>query len=143
LRPEQTEYIMRSNKQPEIALSVRSLAYPVNTFKDLLFLLPGEPYCEMIPWNFIIFFDNIKESETAALMMRKHLQPGKQQLLVYFHSTMMPAYREEKVQHFREGSVVGLFVTNAFGMGMDLADIAVVVQFKSTCDLNSLFQRFG
>ncbi|KAF9498371.1 P-loop containing nucleoside triphosphate hydrolase protein [Pleurotus eryngii] len=143
LRPEQTEYIMRSNEQPEIALSVRSFVYPANTFKDLLFLLPGEPYCETIPWKFIIFFNNIKESESAALMMRKRLRPGNQQRLVYFHSTMTPAYREEKVRCFREGSVVGLFATDAFGMGMDLADIAVIVQFKSTCDLNSLFQRFG
>ncbi|KAG5219404.1 P-loop containing nucleoside triphosphate hydrolase protein [Salix suchowensis] len=93
-------------------------------------------------------------------MMRKRLRPGNQQRLVYFHSTMTPAYREEKVRCFREGSVVGLFATDAFGMvsfenltvvridslrhqGMDLADIAVIVQFKSTCDLNSLFQRFG
>ncbi|KAF9495708.1 P-loop containing nucleoside triphosphate hydrolase protein [Pleurotus eryngii] len=117
LRPEQTEYIMRSNERPEIALSVRSFVYPANTFKDLLFLLPGEPYCETIPWKFIIFFDNIKESESAALMMRKRLRPGNQQRLVYFHLTMTPAYREEKVRCFQEGSVVGLFATDAFGDG--------------------------
>jgi superfamily II DNA helicase RecQ len=42
LCPENTEYILCSNDQPEICLIVQKMAFPANSFHDLAFLVPKE-----------------------------------------------------------------------------------------------------
>ncbi|KAF4579691.1 hypothetical protein EYR40_000127 [Pleurotus pulmonarius] len=143
LRESSTEYILQSNDRPEVSLLVQPLVYPANSFKDLEFLLKGNPYCDESPGKFIVFFDNIKEAEAARNVLRKRLNNGNQLRVKYFHSTMTQAYREEELEKFRQDEVWGICSTDAFGMGMDLPDIKLVVQWRATCGLNTLFQRFG
>ncbi|KAF9003896.1 hypothetical protein BDQ17DRAFT_1477865 [Cyathus striatus] len=52
-------------------------------------------------------------------------------------------YREENFEALRDSAVWGLCATDAFGMGMDLPDIMLVVQWKATCGLCALWQWFG
>ncbi|KAH6879607.1 hypothetical protein BKA70DRAFT_1447887 [Coprinopsis sp. MPI-PUGE-AT-0042] len=56
---------------------------------------------------------------------------------------MTDDYRVDKLQSFRSSETWGLCVTDAFGMGMDLPDVKVVVQYRATCDMCTLWQRFG
>ncbi|KAF8233809.1 hypothetical protein L208DRAFT_1265108, partial [Tricholoma matsutake] len=44
---------------------------------------------------------------------------------------------------FSGGNTWGLFTTDSFGMGMDIPDVELVVQWKATCTLSTLWQRFG
>ncbi|KAF7421188.1 hypothetical protein PC9H_011708 [Pleurotus ostreatus] len=143
LRDERTRYILQSNDRPEVALLVRMLVYPANGYKDLEFLLPGKQYCDNPPDKFIIFFDNTKEAEAARDVLRKRLSTANKKRVKHFHSTMTQEYRQEEYERFRRGEVWGICSTDAFGMGMDLPDIQVVVQWRPTCGLNTLFQRFG
>ncbi|KAF5381314.1 hypothetical protein D9615_008286 [Tricholomella constricta] len=52
-------------------------------------------------------------------------------------------YREDELVELRDSSTWGLCCTDAFGMGMDLPDIKIVIQWKATCDLCTVWQRFG
>ena len=77
LRPDQTEYILRSNDRPEIRLVVRSLTFTAKSFQDLCFLVPdnfedGDPP----PDKFLIFFDDRKEAERACKYLRARFPPS-------------------------------------------------------------------
>ncbi|KAF7792564.1 hypothetical protein EIP86_003605 [Pleurotus ostreatoroseus] len=43
----------------------------------------------------------------------------------------------------KTGELYGLTCTDAFGMGVDISDVEIVVQWRLTCDLDTLWQRFG
>ncbi|KAF9496758.1 hypothetical protein BDN71DRAFT_1388725 [Pleurotus eryngii] len=138
-----TKYILQSNDWPEVSLLVQPLVYPANSFKDLQFLLMGNPYCNKSSGKFIVFFNNIKEVEAACNVLCKQLNNRNQLCMKYFHSTMTQAYREEELEKFRQDEVWGICLTDVFSMGMDLPDIKLVVQWCATCGLNTLFQQFG
>ncbi|KAF8057359.1 P-loop containing nucleoside triphosphate hydrolase protein [Lyophyllum atratum] len=144
LRSGKTEHIIRSNDRPEISIMVRGLNFTVSSFKDLDFLVPkgfkeGDP---PLP-KFLIFFDNTKEAEAACHHLRMLLPPSLRKKIKWFHSTMTLTYRDEELMNVREGDTWGLCGTDSIGMGMDLPDIEIVIQWKATCDLCTLWQRFG
>ncbi|KAF8193662.1 P-loop containing nucleoside triphosphate hydrolase protein [Pholiota molesta] len=144
LRPKETVHIIYSNDRPEIRLMVRGLACPANSFKDLAFLIPeGLRESDDAPPTFLVFFDNTKESERACKYLCSRLPWALWDKIRWFHSTMTQQYREEQVEAMRKGDVWGLCCTDAFGMGMDLPNIEIVVQWKATSDMCTLWQRFG
>ncbi|KAF8168693.1 P-loop containing nucleoside triphosphate hydrolase protein [Pholiota molesta] len=144
LQSQDITYIMYSNDRPDIRLMSRPLTFPANSFRDLAFLIP-DGFCEGDPPipRFLVFFDNTKEAEKAITYLRTRLPASLSKKVLWFHSTMTQQYREEQVEAMRQGSVWGLCCTDAFGMGMDIANIETVVQWKATCDLCTLWQRFG
>ncbi|KAF9471648.1 hypothetical protein BDN70DRAFT_887875 [Pholiota conissans] len=135
---------MYSNDRPDIRLMSRPLALPANSFRDLAFLIPdGFREGDLPIPPFLVFFDNTKEAEKAVTYLRTRLPDSLSKKVLWFHSTMTQQYREEQVEAMRQGSVWGLCCTDAFGMGMDIANIETVVQWKATCDMCTLWQRFG
>ncbi|TFK59387.1 P-loop containing nucleoside triphosphate hydrolase protein [Pluteus cervinus] len=143
LRDGKTKCIMRSNDRADIRLGVRVMKSPATSMKDLEFLIPLGTSRTCAPPKFVVFFDNIKEAEKATRRIRELLPPELRHKLKWFHAAMTPQYREETLEAFRKGDIWGIFATDAFGMGMDLPDIKIVVQWKATCDMCTLWQRFG
>src|SRR6266540_3111991 len=79
LRLDKTEQILCSNDRPEIALMVRRLSFPVNSFQDLAFLIPdGFREGDSVE-PFLVFFDGKKESEKACKTLQKRLSLADQQ----------------------------------------------------------------
>ncbi|XP_006458573.1 hypothetical protein AGABI2DRAFT_64836, partial [Agaricus bisporus var. bisporus H97] len=144
MNSERTVEVLCSNDRPDIALMVRELSYPSSSYKDLSFLIPHNWNEGMnVPKKFLVFFDDIKEAEAAKEFFHQHLLKEYHSKVAWFHSTMGQLYREAKVEGFRKGEIWGLLCTDAFGLGMDIGDVEVVVQYKATCDLCTLWQRFG
>ncbi|KAJ3551071.1 hypothetical protein NMY22_g23 [Coprinellus aureogranulatus] len=146
LRRNETEYIMRSNERPEIAIMVNHLQYSVGSFQDLGFLVSESKNWkdnDPLPKKFIVFFDDIKDTEKAAEFLQRQLPDQLKGKIRYFHATMTQKYRQETLELLRKGEIWGICATDAFGMGMDLPDIEIVVQWRSTCDMCTLWQRFG
>ncbi|KAF8168743.1 P-loop containing nucleoside triphosphate hydrolase protein [Pholiota molesta] len=144
LRTDNMAYIMRSNDRPEIRIMVQGMVFPANSYKDLDFLIP-EGYAltdDPIP-AFLVFFDNTKEAEAACRHLEKRLPGSLKSKVRYFHSMMTSNYREEELTKMEDGTTWGLCCTDAFGMGMDISNIQVVVQWKAPSDLSTLWQRFG
>ncbi|KAF7981237.1 hypothetical protein HWV62_34599 [Athelia sp. TMB] len=145
LRQNEIEYITLSCDRPNIHLVARPIQYPINSFKDLAFLAPKD-YCEGItppPDSFLVFFDSTTVTEQALLALRAEMAPELHDKVAYFHAGMSQAYREEKYQALKDGILWGLFVTIAFGMGMDLPHVRLAIQWRATCDMCDLWQRFG
>ncbi|EPQ53958.1 P-loop containing nucleoside triphosphate hydrolase protein, partial [Gloeophyllum trabeum ATCC 11539] len=144
LRISHIDYILRSNDRQDIHLTVRRMLHPACSFNDLNFLIPdefkdgGAP-----PPKFLVFFDSIKEAEDAVKHLRNRLPGGVRGKIKYFHSVMTPHYRTAEYEALRDDQIWGLCVTDSFGMGLDIPDIKVVVQWKATCNITTLWQRLG
>ncbi|KAI0052949.1 P-loop containing nucleoside triphosphate hydrolase protein, partial [Auriscalpium vulgare] len=134
--------IHRSNDRPNISLCVRKMRSAASSYKDLAFLLEGVGP-ESPPPKFLIFFDDITDSIRAAKYLRKKLPLELRSKIKWFNADMTAAYRERELKNLREGKTWGLFCTDSFGMGVDLPDIELIIQWKATCNLATLWQRFG
>ncbi|KAF8154631.1 P-loop containing nucleoside triphosphate hydrolase protein [Crassisporium funariophilum] len=144
LRPNRTEHIICSNDRPEISLVVRGLTFPANSFKDLDFLIPqGFSEGDTPPDRFLIFFDNRIEAEKACVYLASRLPPTPRNKIKWFHSLNTGQYRVEELENMRNNEIWGFCCTDSFGMGMDIPGIKLVIQWKATCTLCTLWQRFG
>ncbi|KAJ3555330.1 hypothetical protein NM688_g2638 [Phlebia brevispora] len=74
--------------------------------------------------KFLVFFDKKSEAIAAADHLRSRLPREFHHKIVWFNS--------DNTQEFY-----------AFGMGVDMRDIEIVVQWRTTCTLDALWQRFG
>ncbi|KAN0088366.1 hypothetical protein V8E55_005423 [Tylopilus felleus] len=111
-----TPVLKRSNDQPNICLTICKFQYPMSSFLDLAFLVPQPLPAEWKPQKFLVFFDDISESMTAE-------------------------FQEELTTCLREGDgVFGLCCTDLFGMDIDLQDITLVIQWRMTCNLCTLWE---
>ncbi|OSX62962.1 hypothetical protein POSPLADRAFT_1109487, partial [Postia placenta MAD-698-R-SB12] len=132
-----------SNVRPNVHLQVRKIEHLLTSFKDLEFLVPvGMKVGDKLK-KLMVFFDSIKESIKAAEMLRARLLPKERTKIRWFNARMSPEFREDGTQHFKDGDVYGLCVTDSFGMGVDVTDIEIIVQWQMSCDMNTLWQRFG
>ncbi|KAI0743682.1 P-loop containing nucleoside triphosphate hydrolase protein [Daedaleopsis nitida] len=116
--------IQRSNDQPNVYLAVREIQYSLTSFKNLNFLIPDD-WTPQTHRQFLVFFDNIEDSVSAAQVLCE-------QLLKQHHERI-----------FRDHRLYGLFCTDLFGMGVDIPDIEIVVQWRVTCNLDTLWQWLG
>ncbi|KAF7348212.1 p-loop containing nucleoside triphosphate hydrolase protein [Mycena sanguinolenta] len=144
MRESKTEIFVRSNDRSNIHIAVRKMKYPINSFKDLRFLIPKDwDGTTPLPFKFVIFFDTIAESIQAAQYLRSLVPPEARDKIKWFNSEMSPEFRTEESDKFNKGMIYGLACTESFGMGIDLPNITLVIQWRATCDMCTLWQRFG
>ncbi|THH15915.1 hypothetical protein EUX98_g9385 [Antrodiella citrinella] len=56
---------------------------------------------------------------------------------------MSKEFKEQQVEKLKKGELWGLCATDSFGMGVDLPDIILVIQWRLRCTLATLWQRLG
>ena len=107
------EYL-RTNDRPNVFLSVQMMASPIKTYKDLRFLVPDG--IQVRPSKFLVFFDNIKESEAACKYLRSRLPRSHRHLIKWYHASMSETYRREELDTYAKGEHWGFCVADSFGM---------------------------
>ncbi|OSD04072.1 P-loop containing nucleoside triphosphate hydrolase protein [Trametes coccinea BRFM310] len=124
--------------------TIRKMQHAASTFMDLVDILlpPRWKPGDRIP-KFLAFFDNIKESHQAADVLQAKFPAVDRYKVLCFHSDMTASLRGEATAEYADGQLWGLYCTDSFGMWVDIADIEVVVQWRLTCDFNTLWQRLG
>jgi len=60
-----------------------------------------------------------------------------------FHGDMSGIERQKIIREFRDGSINLVFATNAFGMGIDLPNIRVVIHFMIPESIEQYYQEIG
>ncbi|KAH9833451.1 P-loop containing nucleoside triphosphate hydrolase protein [Rhodofomes roseus] len=133
----------RSNDRPNVHIEVRRIEHSLRSFEDLDFLIPPDWKPGDETPSFLVFFDNIEDSIAAAERLRSRLPRDSKSKVMWFNSRMTSLFREEALKAFSNGELYGLCCTDSFGMGINVAKIRLVVQWRLTCDLNTLWQRFG
>ncbi|KAI9437122.1 P-loop containing nucleoside triphosphate hydrolase protein [Lactarius psammicola] len=115
-----TREIRLSNDRPNIHLVTLEMLDPLNSCHDITRVLrfDGDPS----PPPFMVFCNDRKETERICLYARS-LAPASSKL--------------------RTNKIWGIFCTDAAGMGLDLRDIEIVIQWRYMQSLCMLWQRLG
>lgn len=116
VRKENTYLIERSNDRPNVAICVRAMQHPANSYLDLAFLVPKNCPPGWRPPKFLIFFDDIAESIGVASFLRERLPRSRRDLIKWFNADMSATFRDEEAQKLKDGATWGLCCTDSFGM---------------------------
>ncbi|KIM60426.1 hypothetical protein SCLCIDRAFT_16348 [Scleroderma citrinum Foug A] len=120
--------------QPNLVLCVWKIKYTLSTYTDLGFLIPlGWQAGDPLPLKFLVFFDDIQDAINTTKFLR----------IKWFNSDMMMEFKEVEVATLAEGDTFGFLTTESFGMGMDISNICIVVQWKATCSLSTIWHCWG
>ncbi|KAI5996089.1 hypothetical protein EDC04DRAFT_2585501 [Pisolithus marmoratus] len=93
--------------------------------------------------KFLVFFDDIQDAIATTKTLQKHLPHEVHHKIKWFNMDMTTTYKEAEVAHLHAGDTWGLCTTESFSMGMDVPDITIVVQWRVTCGLSTLWQCWG
>lgn len=110
-------YVMRrSSDRHNVFLVVREIKHSLSSFLDLNFLVPdgwkdGDPF----PPKFLGIFDSILDCVNACLKMRARLPLEHRNRIKWHHSEMSPKYREDVVDEFKSGKLLGAYATDTLG----------------------------
>ncbi|KAG2061414.1 P-loop containing nucleoside triphosphate hydrolase protein [Suillus hirtellus] len=133
-----------SSDRANIKIGARKIKYSLTSYADLAFLiLPGWNVGDAPPPKFMIFFDNIQDTINATQYLRSRLPPAMRHKIKWFNSDMTSKYKESELTNLISGDCWGFCTMDSFGMGMDVPDIQLVLQWRATCKLSVLWQRFG
>ncbi|KAI6013022.1 hypothetical protein EDC04DRAFT_2579634, partial [Pisolithus marmoratus] len=89
------------------------------------------------------FFDDIQDAIATTKTLQKHLPHKVCHRIKWFNSDMIATYKEAEVTHLCAGDSWGLCTMELFGMGTDVPDIAIIVQWRATYGLSTLWQHWG
>ncbi|KAG8698799.1 hypothetical protein FRC09_007020 [Ceratobasidium sp. 395] len=138
------EVIRRSNDRANIAPIVRALEHTLQSLFDIAFLIPlGLTLNSDKPPKFMLFMRSKKQCERATRFLRSRLPPELQDKIVWVHAEMTSGFNERAMAKLKSGELFGIVCTDVAGMGIDISDIDVVVQYQLPQKYCSLFQRSG
>lgn len=127
---------VRGVDRPNIALCRLPLEDDEQRY-DLLAMLLKLP----MAGRCMIFVPTVRigEAISAALMQRGHHVP-------FYHAKLRPSVREFLQKRFTgemQPSCTAIICTNAFGMGLDIADVRLVLHWQHPASMEDYLQEFG
>ncbi|KAH9929200.1 P-loop containing nucleoside triphosphate hydrolase protein [Fomitopsis serialis] len=147
-----SRFFNAGNGRPNVALVVRAAEHPLNTYEDLDFVLPQSITSpDQIPKTWI-YVDNINTGTEIIDYLTNQLEkrtadhpngPLSADVIRPFNATLSADYRTAAMEAFRKGTVRVLVCTEAAGMGCDIPDIDIVVQWKLPATFSNFIQRAG
>ncbi|KAJ6617238.1 P-loop containing nucleoside triphosphate hydrolase protein [Mycena sp. CBHHK59/15] len=137
------------NDRPNISIVVRGIQHPLNTYADLDFIVAGVKSREDIKKTFI-YADNIATGVEIIDHLTSLLPPEIRDVVQGYDAPFRPynaalskEYRRKAMTMFKEGAIRILVCTDAAGMGCNIPDIDVVVQWKLPASMSLFVQRAG
>ncbi|TFY74604.1 hypothetical protein EWM64_g9407 [Hericium alpestre] len=131
------------NDRSNVSLVVRAIHNSQQSFLDLDFIIPSNISSPSdIPKTWI-YADNIDTGTNIIDHLRERLPPEYHDLICPYNAVHDDKYREEAMKLFREGKIRILVCTDAAGMGCNIPDIDVVIQWKLPAKLSSFIQHAG
>ncbi|TFY62447.1 hypothetical protein EVJ58_g3853 [Rhodofomes roseus] len=157
------KFINVGNDRPNVSIVVRACEHPQNTLADLDFILPASINTPSdIPKTYV-YVDKIETGNDIidhleTLLRTRNPSLANHGLIRPFNATMSHEYRQAAMAAFREntglapsddsatqahGPIRILVCTDAAGMGCNVPDIDLVVQWKLPAKLSNFIQRAG
>ncbi|KAF8172287.1 P-loop containing nucleoside triphosphate hydrolase protein [Pholiota molesta] len=138
-------YLNLGNDRPNVSLVVRAIQNPMNTYSDLDFLIPrnirnanevrkGFVYADNVSGglDMVDYIDGLLPME---LQGRGIVRP--------YNAALSKECRDLVMDLFKAGIVRILVCTDAAGMGCNIPDIDIVVQWKLPATVSAFVQRAG
>jgi ATP-dependent DNA helicase RecQ len=124
---------VRGFDRPNLHYAVR----PVRSKNEKLAAL--EEIDDRIPGAKIVYAASRKQCEEAG----EYLRASRQNRVVIYHAGLTPNDRRQSQDAFMSGKCDLIVATNAFGMGVDKADIRAVIHFNLPGTLEAYYQEAG
>ena len=110
----------------------------VRTVNDIQKQQRLERIMQDITGSGIVYASTVKQVEAIDAFLR-----GRGFDVAKYHGRMPPAQRSENQDRFMRGEVRAIVATNAFGMGIDKADIRFVIHYNMPGSLEAYYQESG
>jgi superfamily II DNA helicase RecQ len=148
-----TQLVKESIDRPNIFLAAAPIRSPIDSYKDLDFLIPD--YDPEAPWNWhpsdvektMVFMDSIAGTQKVVRHLKKRLPQRYRNAPVVraYSSILSEETRDNNMKAFMDGKLRIMVCTDAAGMGVDIKDVVRVVQYKTPVGqgFDTLWQRFG
>ncbi|KAI0704500.1 P-loop containing nucleoside triphosphate hydrolase protein [Cerioporus squamosus] len=145
-----SNYLNVGNDRPNVSIVVRACEHPLSSYADLDFVIPSQATAPSdIPKTYI-YADNIHvgteivEYLTTRIATRLSLASGTPDDIVRpFNANLSHQYHTEAMEKFRLRTVRILVCTDAAGMGCNVRDVDMVVQWKLPATLSNFIQCAG
>ncbi|KAJ6557142.1 P-loop containing nucleoside triphosphate hydrolase protein [Mycena sp. CBHHK59/15] len=133
------------NDRPNVSQIVRALEHPANSYRDLDFMVNEKMTKPRDVTKAFLYTDDIQDGGKIIDHLNARVCPAYRArgLVRPYNAGMSPKYRAEVMALFKAGIVRILVCTDAAGMGCDIPDIKLVVQWKLPKNLSSWVQRAG
>ncbi|KAF8327239.1 uncharacterized protein EI90DRAFT_3127296 [Cantharellus anzutake] len=96
-----------------------------------------------MPVPFFVYCNSRNDAERSATYLRSRVDGSLKKRIIWVHSGMSDKHKQQAVEMFRDGRLIGITATESLGLGFDLPNIARLVQFGPPDNLSTLAQRFG
>ncbi|PPQ92834.1 hypothetical protein CVT25_004322 [Psilocybe cyanescens] len=138
-------FINLGNDRQNVSQVVRAMEHPANTFRDLDFLVPIDMSSPNNIRKGFLYCDDIKAGSLITDYLNKRVTPVYRHygLIRPYNASMSKKYRKRVMRLFCQGKIRILVCTDAAGMGCDIPDVDIVVQWKVAETLSSWVQRAG
>ncbi|KAE8257537.1 hypothetical protein A4X13_0g2294 [Tilletia indica] len=122
---------------------IQKIQHPVDTYLDIAELLPGNcSSIEEIPKT-LIYVNTKREALDVADAIRTTLPNNLGSAIKSLTASDSPYEKAQVLSGLRSSQVRVVAATEALGMGIDLPDIDMVIQWKLPRDFKTLVQHFG
>ncbi|RDB14985.1 putative ATP-dependent DNA helicase RecQ [Hypsizygus marmoreus] len=138
-------FVNIGNDRPAVSQVIRAIEHPMNTYRDLNFLVPEGIKTPTDIKKAFVYSDDTQDGGwiTDHLNDRVPETFVKLGLVRPYNATLSKKYRCEVMRVFKAGIVHILVCTDAAGMGCNIPDVDVIVQWKAPANLSSWVQRAG
>lgn len=106
----------RSNERPNVYIAVREIKHALGSFADLDFLVDDWAAGIATPRKFLVLFDSISDCVQAGLRLRSRLPLELRDQVQWHHSNMSSEFREQALDAFLQGKIIGFCATDTMGM---------------------------
>ncbi|KAB5587900.1 hypothetical protein CTheo_8658 [Ceratobasidium theobromae] len=136
--------INEGNHKPNLTIAVLRCKYTLKSLHDLAFVIPDSTFHPFDIPKTLVYTDNIDTGrqivQFLTSLLPDHLRNAG--IIRPYNSRHTQEYRALAMQQLREDNIRVLVCTDAAGMGCDIPDIDVVVQWRITF-LSALIQCWG
>ncbi|KAI0715510.1 P-loop containing nucleoside triphosphate hydrolase protein [Cerioporus squamosus] len=137
-----TYFINLGNNRANIAPIVHRLKAAASSLPIIDFLVRGTPEGGKFP-RAIVFFNKREQAQVASRHLKQKVSEAMASQINFLHAGRGQRARRRTMREFRDGTVNILCATEAAGMGMDIQDIELGVQFLAASSLSVWTQRAG
>ncbi|KAJ7622306.1 P-loop containing nucleoside triphosphate hydrolase protein [Roridomyces roridus] len=134
------------NDRPNVSMIVRGIHNPLNSYTDLDFIIRGAKERSDLKKTFI-YADNIATGveiiDHLTSLLPRQLRDSTDTPIRPYNAALSREYRKKAMDRFKDGTVRILVCTDAAGMGCNIPDIDVVVQWKLPASVSIFVQRAG
>ncbi len=137
--PEATTRIVTGFNRPNLTLEVKYTADTEAKFRALSELLRTSELNSDVQGSSIIYTGTRRDAEEVAEFLRIICKLQ----VEHYHAGLLPEDRTRIQERFINGSTPVIVATNAFGMGIDRADVRQVIHYSVPGSLEAYYQEAG